>query len=86
MLTHEFFFYYPFQIRNMQVNHYQDAVDDRAAKLWCGYPLCKCDSQRQLATGNYRIEFSKRRVVDISESKVNPSWRVQFDFFGLLTL
>lgn len=58
--------------------HYQLAVEERAAKGLCGYPLC--DNNVMTLTQKYRIDLSQKRVYDITELKVCLSVACSFGF------
>eukprot|EP00051_Salpingoeca_urceolata_P009048 m.110935 g.110935 ORF g.110935 m.110935 type:complete len:496 (+) comp16090_c1_seq1:460-1947(+) len=54
----------------MQAQHYQEAVEERAISLrCCGYPRCSNPLPQSPSKGRYRIDTSRKVVVDITELK-----------------
>lgn len=55
----------------MQVQHYNDAVADRAAGMLCGYPLCGDRLQKELPENPIVFDMKQMVMRDISEIAVS---------------
>ena len=55
----------------MQVQHYNDAVADRAAGMLCGYPLCGDRLQKELPENPIVFDMKQMVMRDISEISVS---------------
>lgn len=58
------------QLQNINQEHYQDIIDERAINKLCGYPLCGI-LLKNIPTKQYHISTLHNKVFDITDRKVS---------------
>eukprot|EP00045_Choanoeca_perplexa_P017534 m.256314 g.256314 ORF g.256314 m.256314 type:complete len:445 (-) comp17563_c0_seq3:106-1440(-) len=57
-------------VEHIQPQHYDELVEEMVVQGRCGYVLCtSLLNKEKVERGKYRVDYYKRRVVDVSEAK-----------------